>query len=87
MKIIAMAAFALALSAFGARAQTTDKNPTNPAAPSSSSNANGEDKGTAGISNSQSGSKQPRLDLTRARALFDCEDALMGQANDDRELP
>ncbi|MGZ6142252.1 MAG: hypothetical protein ACXWLM_02885, partial [Myxococcales bacterium] len=58
MKIIATTALAIALSAFGARAQTTtNDNPNNSATPpTSGSAATGEDKGTAGISNPQAGS-------------------------------
>ena len=51
MKLIATTAIAIALSAFGARAQTTttDSSSTtvNPAAPSSGTAATGEDKGTS----------------------------------------
>ena len=57
MRLIATTALALALTAFGARAQTTTQDgssstTTNPAAPSNSG-ATAEDKGTAGVSTNQ----------------------------------
>jgi hypothetical protein len=58
VKIILSSALALALSAFGARAQTSSKPdsvPSNPSAPSGT----GEDKGAAGMPNSQSSGALP----------------------------
>jgi hypothetical protein len=58
VKIILSSVLALALTAFGARAQTSSKPdsvPTKPSAPS----ATGEDKGAAGMPNSQSSGSLP----------------------------